>query len=1345
MVKFSEEQKSIINAARSNILVSAAAGSGKTTVLAQRITSKIINHELGIDELLVVTFTKDAASHMREKIESSLRKALNEEGADRKYIKSQIDKVPGAYIQTMNSFCNRVVSEAGHMSEDSDVMEPGSAVLDDTTLKILRKQSANEAVMAVYEAIAQDGVSDGEREDFLNLVFSMGDGKNEGPVAEAVDEAYLKLRSLPDYLEIIDGVIANRERTDADGIIVGLSQYIEMYDDLIRKADSACDGCGSYLDNMNLPDKYKLPVRAIIESVRRLSAEYIERFDACSDDKGRRDVIDNFFADFYNNSDPSDYKRLYTSSDNKDLHFLKIFGPIAALCVINLQSHKNAGDKVSAQWGFNDSAAPYKLNPDFDVIGTIASDDLMVLQKRRTSCARAFASLLKDMDARYSVHKKRLRGIDFSDQEHMCLRVLKTPEINNLFKNKFKEIYIDEYQDNTSLQDAVVALIANNNVFCVGDVKQSIYKFRLARPEIFMEKLGTYDKGVTAKDRRIDLHKNFRSRKEVLEATNYIFEKIMGPDLGSVDYDEDARLVTGAEYPEPTYGVSPELIMFDSNSDNEALSNYDAREKEALVIAERIHQLREEDPNLQYKDIVILLRSLSGWDDVFKKILEDQGIPTYIESKSGYFEAYEVAVILELLTIIDNPSQDIPLVSVMHSPIGGFTDEDLARLRVMVDSDEKAALEDSFYYGLKGLARNRASSRECEEITTGSVVEQSDADRQEGTNKESEIERVIHDISYGDDKVILKLVHFIDFVEDLRTLSVYTPVHELLQHILDETGFDKYCLAMPAGNQRKANLDQLLSRALSFEKTSFKGLFHFVRYIEHMKLVDVDYGEAGIIDENADVVRIMSIHKSKGLEFPVVFVSGLTKGFNKMDTQGDLIADMDLGIGVKCINSELRVKYDTLKRLIVADKMITDSLGEELRVLYVALTRAKEKLILTAAVKKLFDKVGKAIRSLPTILGKDKLLPYSVRAGAENYFDLVLSSVLRRPEFAKAVGALEIPEDLFKGYIEAEVPDFSFIFLQDEKIAGDMLKREVLGSSKRQELMDGIRTYQGDLASRLKEKFDAQYPYEYLKGLFTKTTVTELKKHKLEEMGEVFGHSADYAQDRDDDLIVTDMQGEMSGDTEANAENADRKPVKRLTGAERGTAYHRIMEILDEDIFGSEDLMGEAEKSRSVVPNDDAGKIKELDDVSRKVYAWMCEQHKKGMIPEEYLSCVWSPDVTAFLSSELGQRMGRAYRRGELVREKPFMMGIPASDLDNKYPSDEMVLIQGIIDAWFIEDGQIVLMDYKTDKVSEGQELIDRYSIQLELYKRALESVTDMKVKEVLIYAFALSETIKLF
>ena len=667
-----------------------------------------------------------------------------------------------------------------------------------------------------------------------------------------------------------------------------------------------------------------------------------------------------------------------------------------------------------------------------------------------------------------------------------------------------------------------------------------------------------------------------------------------------------------------------------------------------------------------------------------------------------------------------------------------------------------------------------------------------------------------------------KLVKFIDFVEELRTISIYTPVHELLQHIMDETGFDKYCLAMPAGNQRKANLDLLMARALSFEKTSFKGLFHFVRYIEHMKLVEVDYGEAGIIDENADVVRIMSIHKSKGLEFPVVFVSGLTKGFNLRDTKGDLIVDMDLGIGVKSINSELRVKYDTLKRIIIADKMKTDSLGEELRVLYVALTRAKEKLIMTGALKKPLDAITKEARRLPVIAGKEKLLPYSLRESAGSYLDLILPSVVSHPGFSKGLAALGVPDEMFRGYQESEsqVPGFSFVFLSDDEIVSDMLKDDVMGISRQQELSDAVKAYSGEEAERLREKFEAKYPFEYLKGLFTKTTVTELKKHMLEEMGEVFTHSADYAEERNDDIELSsgleehqtldpevefiarasgsaDNDNADSGDmingtavsdsadndqatsdnvaegTEDNSRNI--KKIKRLTGAERGTAYHRIMEILDKDIYGNEKLMQEArdiyrneeleqesgdirsneeleQESGDIRSNEEfeqeSGDIKtehhKIDPVSRRIYGWMKGMISKGMITEEYLPSIWCPDITTFLSTDLGQRMGMAFRRGELVREKPFMMGIPASELDDKYPESETVLIQGIIDAWFIEDGQIVLLDYKTDRVQEEQELVNRYSIQLDLYKRALESATNMKVKEVFIYAFALGKVIKM-
>ena len=945
----------------------------------------------------------------------------------------------------------------------------------------------------------------------------------------------------------------------------------------------------------------------------------------------------------------------------------------------------------------------------------------------------------------FDAKKREKQLIDFSDMEHFALQILvehpmasecvglsaaeiidrcRPSTVALEYRDYYKEVLIDEYQDSNNVQELILKSISGETPdvserFMVGDVKQSIYKFRLARPEIFMEKLDTYSKEKGASDHRIDLHKNFRSRKEVLEITHYIFEKIMGRDLGSVDYDMDARLVTGADYPEPLMEVSPEIIMFDSQSDADGeLSDYDAKEKEALVISERIHELMQENKELKHKDIVILLRSLSGWDEIFKKVLEEQGIPAYTESKSGYFDAVEVSTMLDMLTVIDNPTVDIPLVSVMHSVIGGFSDEELARLRIMVDADELASLEDSFYCALRKLAFCEAkgniavSVREMDEETAADI---------------------------GEEELLTKLRSFIDFVEDLRTRSVYTPVHELLQYIIAKTGFDTYLLALPAGNQRKANLDQLLSKALAFEKTSFKGLFHFVRYIEHMKVVQVDYGEAGILDENADVVRIMSIHKSKGLEFPVVFLAGTTKGFNKMDTQGDLIADMDYGLGVKCIDLEHRVKYDTLKRLMISDKMQSDNLGEELRVLYVALTRAKEKLIITACVKDLVGEVTDCVKQIPHLASSGALLPYPVREGAGSYFDLILTSVIRHPSFEAALDKLLIAKDAYlehidrvglemhtgaDGSITGGIPALTVTALSDDEIIAAMVKRDVQALVRKKELEDNTISFDRDLADSLTAKFESKYAYENLKGLFTKTTVTELKKHMLEEMGETFttntlDFDADYESDTEKDSSEDNQ--EVSGNI---------KPAKKLTGAERGTAYHRVMEILDSDVYGDEKLMNDAALR---------------GDISKRLFAWLCGMVDKNMIPEEYKKCVWSPDINTFLSTDLGQRMGKAFREGKLMREKPFMMGIPASDLDPKFPEEEMVLIQGIIDAWFLEGDEIVLMDYKTDRVKEPSELIKRYQIQLDLYKRALEAATKKKVKEVYIYSFDLGCEIKIY
>ena len=890
-VEFTKEQQAVIDARDCNILVSAAAGSGKTAVLVERIIQMIMGG-VDIDHLLVVTFTKAAAAQMKEKITIAIQNKLVEE-PDNKHLQRQETLIHNAQITTIDSFCQYVLRNNFNVIG----IDPSFRVGDDGELRLLKEDVMQDMLEEEYAKC-----KDGENSDFLFCMEYFSTGSSDKKVEEYISELYKFAMSMPwpeDWIRErsmdyhLEGVVFDELPWVKRCVEKARTQLEEMVSsiEMLEKVCCESDGPHMYGDNLDA-DK-----NSILAALKQDT--YDQLFD------GLRGIS---FGRISSKKDPT------VNPDKREYV-------------------KNERGKIKDR--VKDLVETYFALPAETVVEQMALCDRAV---------RELCRLTIRYKQLFDAKKREKQLIDFPDMEHFALQILVdhpdeeeakgktcaeiiemcTPSAVALeYRDYYREVLIDEYQDSNNVQELMLRSISGDmpdksERFMVGDVKQSIYKFRLARPEIFMEKLHSYDKNEKALDRRIDLHKNFRSRKEVLEATNYIFEKIMGADLGSVDYDEDAKLVTGADYyEEPTYNVTPELILFDKDSDNEALSDFDPKEKEALVIAERIHKLMDEDKNLRFKDMVILLRSLSGWDDVFKKVLEEQGIPTYIESKSGYFEAYEVAVILYLLTIVDNPSQDIPLVSVMHSPIGGFTDEELARLRVMVKEDDKASIEDSLYYGLKAL------TRESDEATsTGRDVLMNEAsagkvglmDEVASTGKAGAMNEVA---SAGRNALMDKLVKFIDFVEELRTISIYTPVHELLQHIMDETGFDKYCLAMPAGNQRKANLDLLMARALSFEKTSFKGLFHFVRYIEHMKLVEVDYGEAGIIDENADVVRIMSIHKSKGLEFPVVFVSGLAKGVNLRETKGDLIVDMDLGIGVKSINSEIRVKYDTLKRIRV--------------------------------------------------------------------------------------------------------------------------------------------------------------------------------------------------------------------------------------------------------------------------------------------------------------------------------------------------------------------------------------------------------------------------------------------
>ena len=1230
-VQFTEEQQAVIDARECNTLVSAAAGSGKTAVLVERII-QMVSSGIDIDHLLVVTFTKAAASQMKEKITLAIQDRLLLDPSN-KHLQKQETLIHNAQITTIDSFCQYVLRN----NFNAIGLDPSFSVGDDGELRLIQEEVMQSLLEDEYEKAKSEG-----NDDFLYCMDYFGTGSSDKKVEEYITQLYRFSMSMPwpeDWITERAGDYDIDERT---------------------------------FDELDF-------VKAAVESVKRTLKEAADKLSAagklCLEPDGPY-----MYGDLLETEKDSILAALQYNTYNE------LFDRVRTISFGRLPGKKddsvNPDKKEYAQKLRNE--AKESIKDLFDTYLALPSDTIVSQMKLCDRAVKELCMLTLQYKKRFDEKKREKQLIDFSDMEHFALQILvdhpgDTPSKVALeYRSFYREVLIDEYQDSNNVQELILKSVSGDKVnpserFMVGDVKQSIYKFRLARPEIFMDKLESYSREKGAENLRIDLHKNFRSRREVLEGTNYIFKRIMGADLGGVDYDEDALLVCGASYDQEAFDMTPELLLVDGTDTGMAsiLDEYDSKEKEALLIAGRIHELLRQDKSLKFKDIVILLRSNAGWDTVFKDILETQGIPAYIESKSGYFDAWEISVILNFLAIIDNPLQDIPLVSVLHSCIGGLSDEELAKVRIAIDSEDELRDSDTLYEGITGLLEKK-----------------------------------------GDD--FPKLKKFASLLDELRDKSVYTPVHELLQYIVEKTLFLDIVAAMPAGSQRKANVELLLSKAASFEKSSFKGLFHFIRYIEHLKVVQVDYGEAGIIDENADVVRIMSIHKSKGLEFPVVFVAGLSKQFNRRDTKGDIITDLDLGVGVKCIDTNLRVKYDTLKRLVIANKMNTDSLGEELRVLYVALTRAKEKLIMTAYVKKLFDEITKLVRKLPEISTSGELLPYGIRVSSGSYLDLILPAIIRHPGMKDLFRSLEIPEDLYSSYQDkGEVPKLLVRAYRNEDIQA-MLAEGTLRSAIRQVNLDTETDhgYDKELLSRLKEKFEAKYAHEELKGLFTKTTVTELKHHVLEEMGETFTRVKFEDPDREG---VLDIISEI------------RQGTGTLSGAERGTAYHRVMEILDDDIYGSEEL---CKLSRD-----------EIADVVRK---WMDQKAVKGTIPESYPISIKAADIATFLLTGLGKRMGSAFRRGELMREKPFMMGISAYELNEKFPEDEMVLIQGIIDAFFIEDGDIILMDYKTDKVKTEKELVDRYKIQLEYYKRALEKSTKKRVKEVFIYSFALGKEIKL-
>lgn len=1271
-MKFTPEQQRVIELHNSNILVSAAAGSGKTAVLVERIIRMICDgeHPADIDRLLIVTFTNAAAAEMRERIAAGITARLETDPGN-EHIQKQSALLHNAQITTIDSFSLFLIRN--HFNEIG--LDPDFRVADEGEIKLLQQEVL---AQLLEDAYAGQFVPE-TPEQFHACVEYFCPGGRESVLEQHILNLSRYAGSFPWPAEWLE----ERKNDYAAGDMEALvhSDYGQY---LTERVNRTVEGCLEKLREVKrlceLPDGPYM-----YGELTEAEIEQLERLTSCKDLEEQAAKIPAVT-----------FARLPSKKDDS---------------VDPAKRELAKAIRNSVKDTLSDLSESYFKTP------------LELAVEQGKACReplRMLLDLVLEFDRRLLAAKQERHLIDFSDMEHYALQILlkreKVEETGSIgtdraktkyrivpsdvameYRQYFQEILIDEYQDSNLVQEYLLSAISGEeegryNRFMVGDVKQSIYKFRLARPELFLEKYDTYQE--TGDLCRIDLAKNFRSRIQVVDAVNGVFSRIMSREIGGIAYDDKAALYPGAVYPaqeDPAYGSELLLIRKPEKGEREesgigeqhaegagVLVDYDnVRQLEALAIAARIKQLKGslqvmekstgELRPVRYSDMVILLRTTSGWDEEFKKILEQQGIPVYITSKTGYFGALEVQELLQFLRVLDNPRQDIPLFGVMQSVFGGFTQEEIAQIRSGGEGHSRKRM--TLYEALKEVAQSGRTVEEGEEISAG-----------ESAGEEAEL-------SQKADTFLQRIGHY-------RDLTPFTSIRDLLQRILDDYDYLNYVTALPAGSKRRANVEMLLTKASAFEKTSYFGLFHFIRYMEQLEKYDVDYGEADTLDENADVVRIMSIHKSKGLEFPVVFVSGLSKRFNMQDANQSLIVDMDLGVAVDYVDSVRRIKNKTLRRAVLSAKMKEDNLAEELRVLYVALTRAREKLILTSVLEKAEEKW-----ELSQMTGQEKLT-YLDFCEAGSYMDFLLP-ILPKTRIAvktlrtEDLAAEELGEQLRMGDRREQL---RLIACGETPLTGDPEENE-------RKLM------------HLRERFAYQYPHPGLQKLYTKTTVSELKIAAMAEKDEAAFHTFEEKE------VVPYIPG-------------FRREQEKVSGAVRGNAFHRTMELLDFTYLFTESGLFTG------CPNNYEEYRRGLDKnrLQNRLEEFLQRETVSLRLTEEYAKAVSLPKILNFLEQELAYRMWRAQEQGLLYREQPFVLGIDAKRLDPDLPEGEKVLIQGIIDVFFIEDGEIVLLDYKTDVIDSLEALWNRYNVQIQYYEEALTKLMQMPVKERILYSFYLEK-----
>lgn len=1205
-IDFTPEQSKVIHLRHENLLVSAAAGSGKTAVLVERIIQMVCDstHPTDIDRLLVVTFTNAAAGEMRERVSSAIAQKLSENPSD-EHLQKQSALIHNAQITTIDSFCLFLIHN--HFQEIG--IDPAFRVADEAELGLLMQD--------VLGALLEEKFAEKDPA-FLHCVECYTAGKKETILEESILALYRFAMSSPwpeEWLILHKGdyrINSAEELEKSDFIRMGIRYLENILPELTEAAQQCRTICGEPGGPYMYTDNIELTLAALKNCEHAGTwAEYREKLLEV------------------------EFPRLSSKKDE-------------TVIPARREEVKNIRNTVKKQIE----------NLKEELFG--CTEEMLLKQCRDTSpAAEELLELTLLFKKKLDEAKRDKNIIDFSDMEHMALQILcrrtesgmEPTQTARDYQDYFEEIMIDEYQDSNLVQETILQCIArSSNRFMVGDVKQSIYRFRLARPELFMQKYHSFS-DQAGPDRRIDLHQNFRSRKEIIESVNCIFEQLMGESFGGIAYDDAAALKQGAAYPENEDRKEnrTELLVREKSPD----SGFTAVQQEAVMVAEKIRELHNichvtdkqtgKLRKAEYGDMVILLRSGTGVDEVYKQVLEEYDIPCFINSKTGYFSTSEIILLLQVLRILDNPLQDIPLFGVLHSVFGNFSDQETALLK------------------------------------TGRPVQ----------------ERLFTSLTqYRGGMLETKCTEFLDWMAVYRKKAVYMSISELLEQLLEESHYLEYVSALPGGEQRRANVLMLMEKAVQFEQTSFKGLYHFIRYMDQLEKYDMDTGEAATLAENADVVRIMTVHKSKGLEFPICIFSGTGRKMNRKDAAGAVLTDADMGIGTDLVNPELRCKSRTLRKSILARKLVLDSQAEELRVLYVACTRAKEKLILTGMT----DHLDKMLENAAVLhRRKEKLLPYLTRSGASSFLEWIFAA------FARTDSCIGIWKNA--GYEAADAPgtgimgETGYLFCEFQKPETEQItfrKRTEQIENDVNKFINKIKTYdiKDDMQDILQNKFSYQYPYDYLKKLYVKTTVSELKRGIPEKAAEAAESGRHLFEE---ETVVPYLPAFLRKQGE-------------ISGTARGSAVHRYLELLD--------FTAEAD----------------MEELGRQLR----RMKEEGKISDEFSQMVDLEKIQHFLNTRLAGKMKEAQKCGKLYREQPFVLGVPSSRLFQELPENELVLVQGIIDVYLEEDGKLILADYKTDKVRSAEELRKKYQIQLDYYAEALERLTGKSVAEKIIYSFCL-------